>query len=430
MKSFLSNKPLAAVAVLATAAALLSGCSSNSTTSSSGVTTISLWARDSEESFVPELAKGFNATHKNIQVKVTIIPGAQFTQKFATATAGDSAPDVTAMDLVLVPYYAKAGVLLDLSDKAKSLSYMSDFDSAHLGTIKWDSKTYALPFSAEASVLYYNKDLFKKAGLDPDKPPTTWAEIKTDADKITALGNGDYGFYNSGNCGGCNLFVGTPYLYANGANLLTTGASKSDLDFNSPASISAITFLNSLWKAGDMPKDAKSDTGANFYTTFETGKIGMQGGGAFGIGDLISKKKVDFGVTPIPGPTAGTKGSFAGGDDIVIPAGSKHPDAAWTFLKWATSVAAQKKYLADLGITPVRSSVATGYYSQKDPRLATLAQALQFGKTPVSPDVYAIFNDTGSPWNTLLQQGVFGDDPAGAAAAAQTASLKLITTGN
>lgn len=421
---------MACLATVAMTGALLVGCSASGNGSADGVTTISIWARDAQESFMPELVEGFNSTHEDIQVELTIISGGEYTQKFASATAGGTPPDVASMDLVLVPYYAQAGVLLDLSDRVAQLDYWDDFDNAHLGTTEWEGKTIAVPFSAEASVLYYNKDLFSKAGLDPEAPPTTWAGIEAAAEKITALGDGNYGFYMSGNATGGNLFVATPYMYAGGADLLTEGSGAGDIDFDSSATIEALTFLRGMWEKGYMPQDAKSDTGANFYATFATGTIGMQGGGAFGILDVIDQGKVDLGVTFLPGREEGTKSSFAGGDDLVIPAGTKNADAAWTFVEWATSTEAQEKYLADLGTTPVRLSVATGYYSDKDPRLATLAQALELGKTPVSPDVYPIFNNSGSPWNNLIQQGVFGSDTVeNVADTQQAAAEKLITTG-
>lgn len=391
------------------------------------VTTIQLWGRDSTASFLKPLAEAFNKSQNKIKVVTTIITGENgFDLKFAAGSASGDVPDVTSLDLIAVAKYARGKALLDLSSRIKEISYIKDFDAAHMGTVKWEGKYYALPFNAEASVLYYNKTLFKKAGLDPNSPPKTWAEMETAAKAITALGDGIKGFYMSGNCGGCNLFVVTPYITAAGGDILTKGPKAANLDFDSKPVLEAITFLNKMWKNGYMPKDAQVDTGANFYATFSTGTIGMQGGGAFGIGDLISKGQVDFGTTALPGKVAGQQSSFAGGDDIVIPAKSKHPKEAWTFVKWATSVTAQRM-LADMSITPVRTSVATGYYAKKDPRLATLARALQVGKTQQGPDVQAIFNNADSPWVELLQNGIFGDDPAAAVKVAQAKALKLIT---
>lgn len=421
----------AARAVLTTFAAgavvLAAGCAGSQPTESAAPapgepTTLSLWGRDSTAGFLQDLADAYNKAQDQVKVEVTIVSG-DFGQKFSAAVAGGEPPDVTSLDLIQVPYYAEAGALTDLSDRVAEISDIDDFSPGHVATSQWNGAWWALPFNAEASVLYYNKDLFRQAGLDPEAPPTTWAEMTAAAEKISALGNGVKGFYMSGDCGGCNLFVVSPYLRAAGADLLAT--TDQTIDFSSQASIDAITFLNNLWTSGYMPEDAKSDTGANFYSTFATGTIGMQGGGAFGIKDLIDAKQVDFGTTLIPGPTAGSASSFAGGDNIVIPAGSAHLEEAWDFVLWATGADAQK-VLADQGVTPVRMSVAESYYSEQDPRLATLVDALKIGSTPVSVHTGKIFGGAGTPWATLLQNGVFGNDPAAAAAEAQAAAEALI----
>lgn len=416
--------------VLAAAAAsalfLVAGCTASEGGGGDGdgePVTLSLWGRDSTASFLQALADAYNESQDDVVADVTIASG-DFGQKFSAAVAGGTPPDVTSLDLIAVPYYAEAGALLDISDRVADLDYIEDFDPGHLATSQWDDKWWALPFSAEASVLYYNKDLFRQAGLDPEAPPTTWAQMEEYAGKITALGNGVKGFYMSGDCGGCNLFVVSPYLTAAGATLMSDGTLDA-IDFDSADSVSAIEFLNGLWAAGYMPEDAKSDTGANFYSTFATGTIGMQGGGAFGIQDLIDNEQIDFGTSLLPGPTEGSAGSFAGGDNIVIPAGSAHPEEAWDFVQWATGDEGQK-VLADLGVTPTRTSIAEEYYAPIDPRLATMVEALKIGKTPVSTKTATIFGGAGTPWSSLIQNGIFGDDPAAAAAAAQADAEKLL----
>lgn len=109
--------------------------------------------------------------------------------------------------------------MTDISAKARALPFFSQLSPSHVRLSTYQSKIYALPFSAESSFLLYNKDLFKKAGLDPDKPPKTWAEIEQYAAKIRALGPGTYGFYFSGSCGGCNIFTFMPYTWASGGDI-------------------------------------------------------------------------------------------------------------------------------------------------------------------------------------------------------------------
>ena len=148
---------LAALAIAATLAVSATACGSSSSSSldsSNGepTGTISLWARDSQKGFMNLLASAYNKSHK-AQVQVTIIPSANFVQKFGTAAASGSGPDVASIDLVYLPYFASAGVLEDITDTASTLPYKDKLSPSHQRLATWEGKTYALPFTAEASVL-------------------------------------------------------------------------------------------------------------------------------------------------------------------------------------------------------------------------------------------------------------------------------------
>ncbi|TJX06396.1 MAG: extracellular solute-binding protein, partial [Mesorhizobium sp.] len=82
---------------------------------------------------------------------------------------------------IYTPSFAAAGQLEDITDWAKSLPYFASLSPAHVKTGTYKDHIYGLPFSADASVLIWNKKLFKQAGLDPEKGPTNWAEIEADA---------------------------------------------------------------------------------------------------------------------------------------------------------------------------------------------------------------------------------------------------------
>ena len=91
----------------------------------------------------------------------------------------------------------------------------------------FEDKLYGVPLYADVSALFYNKDLFTRAGLDPDKPPTSLAELRTYADKITALGGDVKGYYLPGNCAGCNIFTVGPLMWASGAKIEADGRATS-----------------------------------------------------------------------------------------------------------------------------------------------------------------------------------------------------------
>jgi multiple sugar transport system substrate-binding protein len=419
------KRVLAAVAAAASLALLATGCGSSgsSGSSGSGSKTITMWARDNEKGFINLLAAAWNKDHST-KVKVTIIPASNFVQKFGTAAASGSGPDVASIDLVYAPYFASAGALADISSVAKSLSYKDQLSPAHVKLGTYQGKTYALPFTAEASVMYYNKALFTKAGLDPNKPPTTYAEMLADAQKIRAIGPDTYGFTMAGSCGGCNVFEFTPHVWASGGDVLSADGKKAEL--TSPEVTDALSFYQSMAKAGVMPPAAKTDDGTAQSASFQAGKVGMVNLGAFFLQTLKTDNKVDFGVAPIAGKDGGSA-SFAGGDEIAVPTGSKNKAAAQQFVKWATDTEAQT-ILAKNSITPVRLDLLPSIYYPQDPRLEVFGKALQTGHTPYSTVENAVFNDNNGAWAKMINTAVFGaGDVKTAQASAQTAAQAILS---
>ena len=381
--------------------------------------------RDSDQGFVEPLVKAYNAKG-GTQVKLTVIPAGQFVTKFATAVAGGSAPDVVAIDLIYVPSFAAADQMTDLTDLAKALPYAKTLSPSHVRLAIYEGKQYAVPFSAEGSVLIYNKDLFKKAGLDPNKPPKNFAELEDYAKKITALGGDIKGYYFSGAWAGCNAFTFLPLIWASGGDVLSADGKSATV--NTPAVKDALALYRRMWQAGLIPAGAKTDTGTNFLTAFTTGRIGMAGSGAFSIGTLKRDyPKVDFGIAPLPGKNGGSS-SFAGGDSIGIPKGSKNVQAAWEFIKWCLEEDVQVQQFAKNGSIPVRSDLAENEYSKLDPRFVVPAKAMATGKTPYSVKYNELFNDANGPWLAMIQEAVFGRGVDEAVAKAQESFTKILNS--
>jgi len=277
--------------------------------------TANIWVRADGSNFMPRIVDAFNKSHEN-QIKLDIIPNAEIIPKYGAAAAGGTAPDALSLDLIYTPAFSAAGQLEDITDWAKSLPYFNSLSPAHVKTGTYKGRIYGLPFSADSSVLIWNKKLFKQAGLDPEKGPTNWAEIEADAEKVNALGGDIKGFYFSGNCGGCNIFTFTPLIWASGGDILTEDGSKATLD--SPQLRGAIDLYRSMVKKGLVPEGAQTDTGSNFFAAFAGGNIGITPSGAFAIGALNTQyPDIDYGITFLPGKDGGWS-SFAGGDNFVV----------------------------------------------------------------------------------------------------------------
>ncbi|MFC0266742.1 ABC transporter substrate-binding protein [Kushneria aurantia] len=368
----------------------------------------SIWVRSDGSEFMPRLVEAFNAEsehHANLQ----IVPVDELVQKYAIAAAGGSAPDALSLDVVFNPAFASVGQLRDMTDFAHSLPYFDSLSKAHLEVGSWEGKNYGLPFSGDASLLIWNKDLFEKAGLDPEDAPDSWAEIEKDAEAVSALGDNTYGFYFSGNCGGCNIFTFTPLIWASGGDIFQHNGRTATLDSDEVAA--AVEFYRGMVQKGLVPEGARTDTGTNFFGAFANGNIGIAPSGSFAIGALNNQyPDLNYGVTYLPGSQAGEWSSFAGGDNIVISAAtdeSKIP-AIEDFIRFAYSPEGQT-ILARNGAMPVRSDVAEQALAGLDERYLISVKAMAGGSTPYSVVFNDLINSRNGPWITALNEAFFAN---------------------
>lgn len=381
--------------------------------SSSGVVvaqepvTLQMWGRADLAAFLPSVVDAFNASHDDVQIELTLVPSDQVTQKFAAAAAGGTGPDIVSVDLARVGQYANAGWFADLTDSANALPYLDTLSPSHLKLATVDDRVYALPFTADVSVLNWNKDLFEQAGLDPEHGPTTWAEIEEAAKAIRALGDDKYGFYFSGACGGCMAFTFLPFVWANGGDVLTgTGADVQPTIYPNDELKSALEFFNGLWTSDVVHPQAQTDTGADQFGPFFSGNVGMYVQGTFPLPTLKNDyPEINWGATPVPGTTSGTA-AFTGGDSIAATVQSQaHPEETWEAVRWLTDEG--QRELAKLGVLPTRSDIAATDYAASDPRLAVFADALQVGHTPNVEEVAELFYDPNGPWGEVVYDGIF-----------------------
>lgn len=383
---------------------------------------ITIWVRADGAAFMPPLVEAFNASHDD-EVKLEIVPAQQLIQKYATAFAGGSAPEALSLDLVFTPAFAQRGQLEDLTDWATSLPYFNSLSPAHIKVGSYDGRIYGMPFAADASILLWNKKLFAQAGLDPEAGPTTWAEIESAAEAINDPDNGVYGYYFAGACGGCGIFTFTPFVWAQGGDIMSADGLTVNLD--SPALRQAMGLHRDMVANGLLPESASSDSGSNFLS-FQNGNIGISALGAFAIGLFASNPDLDYGVTLIPGKD-GNASSFLGGENVVVTKGTAPEKVAVVqeFLEFAYSLEGQKMAAAK-GSLPVRTDIAQEALAGLDGRYAVAAAAVAIGRTPYSTVFNDLFNDPNGPYAQFMTEGMFGDDLDAAIATAQQSMQAII----
>src|SRR5262245_16185421 len=172
-----------------------------------------MWERSGgNKGIVDALVARWNEKNPNRKINLTYIPHSEMVPKLAQAITSGEVPDLMGLDLIYGPQFEKAGQLVDITDKVSSWPELKTASPGHMKGSTYEGKIYGVPLYADVSVLFWNKDLFKKAGLDPEKPPTSLAEISEYATKITALGDGVHGYYLPGSCAGCNIFTVGPLI--------------------------------------------------------------------------------------------------------------------------------------------------------------------------------------------------------------------------
>jgi multiple sugar transport system substrate-binding protein len=374
--------------------------------------TMTMWVRASGVNAATHLVDLWNSTHSD-KIELTTIPDNQMVTKLATGVQAGDVPDLVSFDLIYMPDFMKAGFLTDLTADLKGNPNYASVAQAYKDIATYEGKVYGAGFTPDVSILVWNKDLFKKAGLDPDKPPQTVAEIHEDAKKIRALGSDTYGFYFSGACPGCNIFATSPMMVAAGSKMLPANGNDDALTGDGVKDV--LEAFKAMWSEGLVPKSAQTDNGANFTGEFKTGKIGIQGTGGFLLSEL--KKDVpnlNFGVAFLPGVKEGQVSSFVGGDVVAIPVGSKHVSLAKQFIAWELTDEAQLEGLAKNNIVPSRPALADNKYFAADPRVVVTAKAIGVGYVPWVYHFADMVNSDSSPWINMLQRAIFDGDVDGA----------------
>jgi multiple sugar transport system substrate-binding protein len=372
---------------------------------------LQMWERSGgNKGMVDILVEMWNQKNPDRKINLTYIPHAEMVAKLAQAIASGDVPDLMGMDLIYGPQFEKAGQLVDVTAEIANLPEMKTISPGHLQVATWEGKLYGVPLYADVSALFYNKDLFEKAGLDPNKAPTSLGQLKEYADKITALGGDVKGYYLPGSCAGCNIFTVGPLIWASGGKIESAGAGDEPLTGDNVKAV--LEWLRGMVKSGNVHESDRAENGETFHLQFGSGKVGMMGTGNFNITLARDQNpNMKFGIALLPGLKEGSAASFIGGDLLVIPKGSKRVKDAVDFMKFLISDEVQVEgYAKALNLT-TRSDMVDNKYFKAEPLVQDVAKALSVGRTPYTTTFFEQINSPQGPWLQMLQRVYYTDDP-------------------
>ncbi|MGE4603734.1 ABC transporter substrate-binding protein [Bifidobacterium longum subsp. longum] len=375
-------------------------------------TEITLWTRSPLERQAKNVVEAYNKSHKN-QVKLEIIPNDDMEGKVGGASQTDSLPDILAGDVVRIPYWASEGIFTDITKQIDGLDNKADLQQGHIEAGTVDGAEYTLPFITDVSVMVWNKNLYKEAGLDPEQGPKSIDQFVEQAKKVAALNkDGVAGSYLAGQSGGALVFDLFPSVWADGESVMNKDGSEATLDNDSMKGV-LDAYKELANTTNGLGAGSKEETGATWTAPFANGKIGVMPYPNTSTTALFDAEKdggFEVGVAPIPGAKEGKTSTFLGGDAMGISKDSKHVAQAWNFLYWLMQSDAQKEVFADQGDTASNIQTLKTAYKDADPRIQTINSVIidGNGQTPKSPAFNEAFNAAGSPWQLLVQNAVWG----------------------
>lgn len=322
------------------------------------------WWRQPELDLIAELIAEFESQNPNIKIKNTQVPWSDYYREVITALAGGVMPDVLMMSMAFHVELMEIGALEPLNDyvtpKQREDIFQSSWD---FWTV--DGKIAAIPTHATPVGMVYRRDLFEKAGLDPDRPPKTWAELIEYAKKLKKItGNWAISTYATQPKLQYNW---TPVMYTAGCPLLVRDNDKWKSVINTPEGLSgmhAFTDLITVHKV--MPESAVGEGFAETLEGFKQGKYPIMGPLCLFMEAELTKwdpsgNKWNF-MEP---PVIKEKSTYASFCSYGMSSSCEHKKEAWKFLEYIMNA----KNVIDINIastdTPIRKSALNHPYYQQ-----------------------------------------------------------------
>ncbi|MFJ9009009.1 ABC transporter substrate-binding protein [Streptomyces canus] len=239
------------------------------------------------------------------------------------------------MEDVFYTYFTDPKHVVDINQAADLTPYVKELKSYDLlqqqlrDIYTVDGKIYGIPRTGYSMGLIYNKKLFAKAGLDPEQPPATWAELRADAKKIAALGDGTVGYadYSAQNQGGWHF---TAELYSQGGDVVSADGKKATID--TPEGRAVLQNLHDMRWTDDSMGSKQLLVINDVQQMMGSGKLGMYLSAPDNIPILVKEKGGDYkdlALAPMPGG----KGTLIGGDGYMVNKKAS-PDQIRAGLKW------------------------------------------------------------------------------------------------
>ena len=348
-----------------------------------------------------KIAENYMNEHPNVTIEIEAVPD-QYGTKILTQIASGEAPDIFQIGDGDVRMFMEKGALLDLTAfiEGENGIDLNDYYTSVLDVGKVDGKYYTMPKDYSNLAVYYNKKLFDEAGVPYPQNGWTWEDFRETAVKLTKK-DGDRITQWGANLPGTWQRAILPLIHSYGGSVISPDGESFEGYLNSDGTVKALEFYRDMYfkdKLAPSTVDAEAYQGVDL---FQAGITAMTITGRWPVMNYKADPNLDFGVVQMPVGPEGPANTlcYAG---FGIYSKTKHPEAAWDYLKYLTGEPGQT-LMAEYAFTAV-IPVAEKLGQANDEHLKPFLDDLQYVKEFPEKTSHLFGKSGGPAWGTVMEK--------------------------
>ncbi|MFD2094158.1 ABC transporter substrate-binding protein [Blastococcus deserti] len=349
-----------------------------------GSQVITIWDQEQSAKDIAEgyagVVEQFEEAHPGVTVKVETFPFAQYRDKMLVAMKGGTGPDVMTLDQVWTPEFAAAGLIAPLDDRIGESDVIKedDFFEGAWQSNQYDDQMWGVPLNFDVwEQMYYNADLFRAAGLDPDNPPKTWSEWNDAAAKLNQPPN-SFGIGLIGCKDETSSVLTDSFIFSNGGEILDESG---DVVFDSPENVEAFEQYQTLLQYS--PAGSAGACEQDVVNQFTAGKAAMILDGSWQQDTMKNAAQFDWRIALPPAPDGKEFVGALGGWNLAVNAKSENQDLAFELIE---TLSQPENQAAVNSLIPALQSAGEQFVNENRQQPEVILAALAGGRPrPASP---------------------------------------------